>query len=67
MHTHNRNIICMFRKVFYSKLCKMEKKKRKKKRTNLTSELQQLQNIMYLVCTADSLQLYMYSKEAGIR
>lgn len=39
----------------------------KKKATNLTSELQQLENIIYLVCTADSLQLYTYGKEAGIR
>lgn len=40
-----------------------------KKPRNLTSvlvELQHLENIIYLVCTADSLQLYMYSKETVI-
>lgn len=42
---------------------------KKKIPNNLTSvhvELQHLENIIYLVCTDDSQQLYMYSKEMVI-
>lgn len=68
MQMDNRGIYCVCvrnnREALCWKLCKLQKNKQTP--TNLTSVLIERLHLgitIYLVCTADSLQFYMYSKE----